>query len=355
MRQKRVAVIAYCARNLGDDLFTTLIADRYPKTQFCFFAPDLDSLSAVADRPNVSIVNDSSFRKARFDVLVVLGGSMFQEQPAWYRRWARYLLRFGWARLRRCPIVIIGISFGPVQTRLFLAAHRTLFRMASWISVRDSASREMLDGLRHLHQFPDLAFAHPLVLPRTRVTHEPYVGMSVMDFGPGLSHPNYLSQCAALIESITAAAPVRLFAFQEYGGIDDGAAILKMIDLLSSYSKGRVTVVHYDGSNMGAFLDAFGGSSVVVATRFHSTVLAAAMAIPCVSISYHPKVRDTIETLHLPVMELLPEQLVEAGTAVREAVLESMTLGRTKTELEHRAAAINHFTYLDSLLSLATP
>jgi len=351
MNPKRVAVIAYSARNLGDDLFTTLLVDRYPDVQFYFFAPSRESLGAVADRGNVTNITDRGFFGARFDLLLVLGGSMFQETRSWTRSWLRHMLRFAWSWIRRCPTAIVGISFGPVRTPQFLTAHRVLFRMASWVSVRDTASLGMLNGLPRVHQFPDLAFAHPLTTPSLQGSHEPHVGMSIMDFGPEVSHPAYLSGCADLLESITATVPVTLFAFQEYGGIDDAAAIREVIGMLTPRSKDRVTVVHYDGSNLPQFLDSFRSCSLIVASRLHSLIIASAMDIPCVAISYHPKVSDTINSLHLSVRQVSPDRLAEAASDIGEAIVQAIGRDIEGSVSPHRASAIQHLTYLDSRLS----
>lgn len=354
MNPKRVAVIAYSARNLGDDLFTTLLVDRYPHVQFSFFAPSRESLGAVADRANVTNITDREFLRARFDLLLVLGGSMFQETRSWTRSWLRHLLRFSWSWIRRCPTAIVGISFGPVRTPQFLTAHRILFRMASWVSVRDSASLQMLSGIPHVHQFPDLVFAHPLATPRSPRSGEPHVGMSIMDFGPELAHPAYLAGCAALLESITPVSPVTLFAFQEYGGIDDSRAIRQVLGMLTPRSIDRVRIVRYVGSNLPQFLDAFGGCSLIIASRLHSVILASAMDIPCVAISYHPKVGDTINSLRLSVPQVSPDRLAEVTSDIDQAIIEAMDRVGKDSVSRHRRAAMGHLRYLDSQLSGTT-
>lgn len=285
-----IAVTAYAANNLGDDLFISALLHRFPDATFSFFA-DAGGLIFAQMSPQVQGVRTfSEFWKDRRDIsaYVIIGGSMFQQGPGWGVLWLNYARRILAARIARMPVFVIGSSYGPSSTRFFDLAFRLLLSLCTHVSVRDAASAKMLNGLKNVSIHPDLAFVTelPPSKPRSRL------GISVMELKDQAQHRAYIGQCVDLIESAPESEVV-LFSFQESVSISDARAASEVMRQLSNSRLDNTSVVTYDGSNLEHVLGEVGACSRFVSTRFHSMIVALMYEIPTTALVYHPKIADT--------------------------------------------------------------
>lgn len=346
-----MAVVAYSAINLGDDVFTTLVLRRYPRTDFHFFAPNREALGLAAGESNAHIITDAEYAATArtFDALIVLGGSMFQQTAGWQRQWGRYAIRFLRSWRVGVPVGVIGASFGPVRTLVFRQAYRALFRTTSWLSVRDELSARRLKAD---HVFPDLAFADERLAIRTKTSG--HVAVQIMDFGATGPKAAYISGCAALVEQLTRSSPVRIFSFQEAPSVSDGAVAESVLELLSKRARGNVELIRYKPTDVSGFLAAFAECHAVVATRFHSMVFAVALAQRLVVIDYHEKSAATLRSLGLVVPTVLPSEVESSVDSIVRAVTHYTASdlpcdGQDLARL--REAASRHLLWLDNVLS----
>lgn len=285
-----VAVTAYAANNLGDDLFVSALLQRFPGATFSFFA-DASGLVFARTSPQVrGVLTFREFWKARraISAYVIIGGSMFQQGPGWGTLWLNYARRIFAARIARMPVFVVGSSYGPSSSWFFDLAFRLLLSLCTQVSVRDAASAKMLKGLTNVTVHPDLAFVTEL--PRSEPRRR--LGVSVMKLKDRTQHEAYIEQCIDLIES-SPEPEVVLFSFQESASISDARAASQILHHLSSRRLATTSVVTYDGSNLEQVLVEIGSCSRFVSTRFHSMVVALMYNIPTTALVYHPKITDT--------------------------------------------------------------
>ena len=345
----RVLVYAYCGNNFGDDLFVDMLVKRYPEATFDLLCPDWSHIRAFQGHPRVNIIGLRGFRSeaAKFDAFVMIGGSMFQQVRGWWRAWGYLASLLLITKLSDIPAVALGLSFGPARTQLFIAANRLLLRKFSWVSMRDRRSIEQV-GLPAIRCFPDLAFA----IPRTAGGKAPgLVGVSVMDFGPGVTMPGYRQYMTELVTGLTKQLTVKLFSFQEDAGINDAAVIESVLASLPAEAKHRVSVSRYltDPLVLAAEIQA---CESFVATRLHSLILAARGGAEVAVIRYHSKIANLIETTGLQVQQISPDDLIDPQPLI-EQVLNGELPYTPDEVLECLAEQANgHFQHLDALLAI---
>lgn len=343
----RIAVVAYSAGNLGDDIFATLVLNRYPNTEFYFFAPDRQALGLAGGERNAYCISDSEFAAAvkSFDALIVLGGSMFQERTGWQRQWGRYAARFCRSRMAGVPVGVIGASFGPVRSPLFRQAYRLLFRKVEWVSVRDELSGSRL-GVSRI--YPDLAFADPRLTPSP--SQSKHVAVQIMDLGDAATNTPYVRGCAALVEELTSIAPVRIFSFQDASQVSDTRIAEAVRGLLSEHARESVELIPYHPVNFSTYWGALQECWAVVGTRFHSMIFALAMQQRLIVIDYHEKIRASLQSLGLEVLTVAPDD-VEASVQRIVSALSAPDPVRADQLEAIRESAILHLTWLDQVLS----
>ena len=344
----KLAVIAYSAGNLGDDLFVELVARRYPGASINLISADEAALGPLRGLAGLRCVDLATFQRESdtYDALIVLGGSMFQQRPAWIRSWAAYARRFYLARRAGIPIFVIGASFGPYTTSLYPLAFRQLFRGCAWISFRDSASAELFEGIGS-RWFADLAFAYDTsVIKSAPEVPDGPVGVSVMEFGPDRQVAGYEAAVVGLIEEVSKNRRVKVLCFQEGGAISDSRAANRVLGALGAETASKVQICNYADLGIEGLLNEMASCSLIVSTRFHAMVTAALLRKPVVAIGYHPKVRSTVDALGLEIEVLEPDML--SATAVVAAMSRSTAQG--PIDVDGLATNANkHFEGLDRL------
>lgn len=349
----KVAVIAYCANNLGDDLFLTQLVNRYKRARFDFFAESFEQLKAVNDNPRIGLTDDRKFRQnaEKYSALIVIGGSMFQEVGRWHRQFMRYAIRFMTARAAGVPVIIMGASFGPVNTELFQFSYRQLFKIAAWVSVRDELSANRLAGLDSVRRFPDIALGQDLVEPSAQRSPD-VVGLSLVEFGSSTDHERYVLACRVLVEQLTDAHTVRIFSFQRTSRINDRRVADNVLSGLSSANKEKIEFIEYDGSNLIEVIEMVSTCRYFVASRFHSAIVALSLAVPLTAIAYHEKVASGLQSIDRRLPVVAPTALSSSAERIIKDISETGGEDERLQDLilNARAESSRHFDMLDSVL-----
>ena len=347
----KLAVIAYCAENLGDDLFLQLLSDRYPDCDISLVSVSEDSLGRLRDIRRLSCVDLATFRSNAkdYDALVVLGGSMFQQRRGWLRSWVAYARRFRIASRAGVPIFVIGASFGPFSTARYPFAFRQLFRQCEWVSFRDAASASLFTGLSATRWYPDLAFGYDVsTIERPIVRPGGPIGISVMEFGSGKHIEDYTLSVSNLITALAGHRPVKIFSFQDTSAISDARAAEAALATVPPGIVQNVGIYRYRDLGIDGLLGEMATCSAVVSTRFHAMVTAAVLGKPVVSIGYHSKVAATINALGLAIPVLEAGEISETSK-----ILKLLAHSETSGPVDMSGLATlarQHFNGLDRLV-----
>lgn len=290
---------------------------RFLKSLLRPLRPFIDELRFCVG--NVRILRD-------LDLLVISGGGQITDD--WGGPWDHPWSMFSWcacARIAGCPIAIVSVGAGPIDSpvsrRFFFAA----LRLASYRSVRDVESREFLlqNGCSlPVEVYPDLAFGHPL--PPESTTGNS-VGMSPMSYfhpQPGawpeqdsVRYERHLDTLVRFTRSLLDDDhAISLFSNQirnDRFAFDDVFARLD----------GQGSVVATATRDLPHLLTQIAGTEVVVTSRLHGVILSYLQSKPVIALSYESKIDAVMRQFgqtefRIDIDSVTPEQLREAFDAL---------------------------------------
>jgi len=302
---------AYSATNLGDDLFIKILCDRYPRQKFYIIA-DKKHSKPFETISNLKVINPVSFidkiiLKLGFnftsynilskkiakknDSVVHIGGSIFMQNSNWSNRVKEY------DKLIKSSnnFFVLGSNFGPYQDHLYFEKYNNLFKNINDICFRDNHSYSKFQSLDNVRKAPDIVFA----LDSDKIIDyklNNYFVISVIN----LENRKELKEYQKLYEQaiidiskqlIDRGKKVVLMSFCEREG--DEVAIKR---IKKQYSHEKLKAYFYKG-NMPEALSVIKSSEGVVATRFHSMILALLFDKPFFPFIYSNKTLNVIEDL----------------------------------------------------------
>lgn len=302
----RILMSAYLDNNLGDDLFVDLLARRYKDHDIRLIWDGPVSLNVDLQR-NANLATITLKRALLqlycFDVLVIVGGSIFQDIPAYYRYDFRRNALVTLARLLGKAVFIIGCNIGPIHSKKGERFTRYCMARANAISVRDSASFALLESWGCGTPFTmgsDLVFSYPFQRLGRASLPSKRLGISVVNVNrPQAETACYVERLAELAEAhLREAAEQQVTFFGFNGGANgqnDSIPIAAIVQRLAGYNR-QIKVLQYGPSlPISEFLDSFASCDSLVCSRFHSVVLALSFGIPFFPIVYSDK---TLNLLH---------------------------------------------------------
>lgn len=353
---KKVFLYAYDRQNLGDDLFVHTITKRYPRVRFYIWT-DKKNRETFRCLPNLKVVDGNS-RFVRFlgwlrpslavghyyrairrcDAVVYIGGSIFIEYPNWE------LACNGWEyKAENFPYYVLGANFGPWHTEGYRDRMNRIFEKMQDVCFRDRYSHELFKDNDKVRSAPDILYAYPM--PQVAVDDK-QIFVSVIDCaGRDDSHglkscdQQYMDRIAALLNQyLQAGHTLVLSSFCKAEGDEQG--VQRILAAMGCENDPRVRVLHYDGTNADQVTEAIAGSGLVIATRFHATILALAAGRPVLPLIYSDKTRYVLEDLGF------------TGTMydIRQNGNWEMTEGTAMDVEQTKINAQAHFEKLDGIL-----
>lgn len=316
---KLIKLSAYLQHNVGDDLMVETLLDRYPDYWFYGCMPHQQKTDKIKNGnyfdvedvySNVMLgrlnhlVNCLTGYKRRdcffrwifqtiekfCNTAVTIGGAIYR--PVLGETIQERILRENDKHAVNKSLHVIGANFGPFQGNDFLYAFKDYFRTCSSVSFRDSQSYELFSDLDNIQWAPDVVFS----TPEGTVTSGKEIVISVIDLSvrPHLAeykdayHNFLLEVCKHAIDNDC--VPV-LTSFCKCEGDED--AISELLQQLDSHYVSKVKCYFYEG-NTEEVLDLFRKAGMVIATRFHSMILAMRFGKPLYTISYELKIENVL-------------------------------------------------------------
>jgi polysaccharide pyruvyl transferase WcaK-like protein len=248
------------------------------------------------------------------DVLIVSGTGLLTDAYGMVS-WGPYSV-FKWslvAKLRRCKLLFVSVGAGPLYSPIGRCLIKSALSLADFRSYRDDASMRYLKGIRFRTNndrvYPDLAFSLPEAIIRCegiQRRRRPVVGLGVMQYAGRLSvnkpsnaiYLAYLENLVVFVKWVLAREyNVRLLI----GDIFDRPVIQEFKSLLKkrsvTYDEGRI--IDEPVFSVEDVLAQIAATDVVVATRFHTDLLALLLNKPVISISFHQKCVSLMSDLGL--------------------------------------------------------
>lgn len=271
------------------------------------FARMLDLARGIADEFAFLI---RSYRRLRsVDALIVAGSNQFLDNFGGPWGFPYTLLKWSMlARLAGCRLFYVSVGAGPLDSRLGKLMVRMAVRVADYLSFRDAASRRLLQdfGVRRTSAvYPDLA--HSLVV-RARGSHtaqnsrqlvKPVVGINPMPvyderYWSSPDRERYRRYCVNLATFaaylVEEGHPVFLFSTQP----KDINVAADIVDAMGPSLASRLLQPEpvKQPRTVDDMMGVISEADIVVATRFHGTLLSLHAHRPVLAICYHRKTRD---------------------------------------------------------------
>lgn len=303
---KKIFIMAYARKNLGDDIFIKMILEKYPNFQFYMKIPDenfLDWLSMKYKNLNVLKGEDTDEELYKsnvedFDTYIYVGGSIFMEGGKVYNLSPKFYDFVKRCKEKNIPFCYISSNYGPYQTKEYFELSRKDFKICTDICFRDKYSYNLFKDIENVRYAPDYAFSYNLA-HKEKIKKS--VGISVID----LNIRDYLKDKNSIYYKwllnninvyIKEGYSVFLYSFCEHERDE------KTVDYLMKKlgENENIHDVRYRG-NIDEFLELYAKMEYMICSRFHAMVLSAVANQKMYVIYYSNKISNVIDDLNLDI------------------------------------------------------
>jgi len=256
------------------------------------------------------------------DLFISGGGSLMQDVTS-VRNVAYHCGLLRLAQFRRKPSMMYAQGVGPLRQNLSQKLVRAAASRAAVITVRDEASKVLLQqiGVRS----PIQVTADPvwgLVAQcggQEDVAQDGPVWCVSLRSWPGDEEHTSRKRVAATLAvlrdvAMRRSAHLRFLPMQ--AGVDDV--------LLNSLGVPAANWIATAGIHPAKIMGATRSCQIMIAMRLHALIFAASQGVPCVAINYDPKVAALARALHIPLLEATDcSQSAKLAAAIDAAVAPS--------------------------------
>ena len=351
---KKILLICYFNKNLGDDLFIKIIKERYPDYIFDCFIPEGTDSSFIKDNlgcdtieysKKMRVIDKMLFRTSGhafyipsiikdYDYVLMLGGSLFIEHEGWKKIYLERKIIQKYAR----HFSVIGSNFGPYNSEKFLSEYREFFKKCDFVSVRDDFSKKILDDEKnHIINAED--FVMNLNTKKYEDNKEKILGISVVNIEKKATvsqktKDNYRLFLLRMIQYYSKKGyRIQLFSFCEPEGDLEYCESIKN-ECTSINESMDVSVIPYNGE-IDEFLKVYSKCEKVIATRFHSMILGWLFNQEVIPVAYSKKTENFIDSMdfscqYLKLESINPKEFVKYDKYFNKINIDSLNLDVAK-------------------------
>jgi colanic acid/amylovoran biosynthesis protein len=307
MKYNKAFISAYVAGNLGDDLFIEVLCKRYPHIQFSIMGSNkyrgyfshIKNLNYIGLNHYVwKIINRFElfyliihFIISRFIKLnVLVTGSIFEESGDYKKNIRKKKYNISFFK----DVFYLSCSMGGYKSEEFLKECSSVFSKVKDVCFRDSFSFDLFKDMENVRVESDLIFQLKYDVKNT----ENNIVISVIDLEGrnklSFYENAYLNKLREIIIALVDEGnKIVLMGFCE--NERDHIGIEKIYNILPDSYKERTS--KYMHNNIGDSLEIISKSKGIIATRFHSFILAYVMKKPMYNVIYSTKTKNAINDL----------------------------------------------------------
>ncbi len=281
------------------------------------------------------------------DAVVYIGGSIFIE----YKEWKQYLTWWDYEAKNR-KFFILGANFGPYKTKEYRDDLADILNNVTDVCFRDKYSSELFSDVDKVRYAPDILFNYQFP---DDVKSKKQIFISVIDCAgritgmDKLSHKDeqYIVFIKSVIEKYSSFGyNIVLSSFCKIE--KDGKTIDKIVKQLNVDIRNQVKIINYDGTNVNEITSAIAESELVIASRFHASILGFAAGKPVLPVVYSDKTINILKDLNFDGC------FYDIRTLTNIDVCNILKLDLTKQKLQNlneiKKKSKEHFLKLDNLL-----
>lgn len=274
------------------------------------------------DRENLELLED-------VDLMIFTGSNQFLDNfggpwafPYTLLRWSKLAERSG------TPLAFASIGAGPIYDPASIKMIRQAIERASYVSVRDKPSKALLHsgGCKgEIHVAPDLAFSLPeRVSPKAVDWSKPVIAINPMPIYSSVywyvsdpeQYANFVNALAELALHLRAEnLPFFFFSTQPKDQLVMDDVFARLAEL--GHNDFDSTALMRISENVTELQGVLGSADIIVATRFHGTVIGLHSKKMVMSTSYYRKAADVLEEFGLGDYAFQIEDLKSADVIER--------------------------------------
>ncbi len=298
-------IFAYTNLNLGDDLFISILCNRYPNENFLIETLNKENLEKL-NLKNLIIIDKNHFlfkleaklfstsflkkiylRKfGRIKCYVQIGGSLFMEEHDWELKLKRHLNFLD----KALPYFLIGCNFGPFSNNQYYLKYKEVFKNYTDVCFRDKASYKLFRENSNSRFADDIAF----VLEKDICCkQQQQISISLIELKGRKNLEKYReSYINKIIEIIKYFKKKEFEVFLISFCPPEGDS--NIMDTIKNSVVEDINLIEYD-SNITEIINIIATSKFVIASRFHSMILSVIYGVPLLSIIYSSKISNILK------------------------------------------------------------
>lgn len=293
----KILLNAYLVNNLGDDLFIRIICERFKNILF-FIIESEPYTNIFKTIPNVRVCSQSDIFNNKFDMHIMIGGSLFMQPQNICKIDSKYESVKNTRIWRDIPFIIIGANFGPYTQSKHLSLYKRWFSTLNDICFRDDQSYTLFKELPNVRWAPDVIFNYKFKANIEQRTKAISISCIYNNHRIGLyeySQEKYFQSLANIsVHYIENGYIVKLASFCTYQ--DDLLAVQEILKHIPIIHHSKIQILEYNGFNLNDFIDDFLNTEYIIGTRFHSIILGWLANIPVFPIIYNVKTFNVIKS-----------------------------------------------------------
>ncbi len=308
---KKVLILGYVKKNLGDDLFISMLLNRYPYVQFELYVSSLEYVEPFKKYKNIKFVIKDINQKNMPDVNKYMGGiyiagSIFQENVRSINKKEQELSLILQFKKNKIPFYYISSNYGPTYTEKFAKVCEDIISNVTSINFRDQYSYNKFKKMKHVKYFPDLVFS---LNYKKAKTIKDSIGITLIEpFKTKRAYKYNSFQYYKFLENniinlIDSGKEVYLFSFCKKE--NDELMLNSLYNGLNDKYQQHIKKIYYRG-NIKQFLDVYSSMEYMVCTRFHATILSIIFRQKAYVVSYSDKITNALmdENINIPVIHI---------------------------------------------------
>lgn len=302
--KKNVLLLAYTKKNVGDDLFVSMLLYKYPNVDFTIrnIEENYDEPFKIYKNFKNKIDEETilTIDVTDYNAIIYIGGSVFSETEKNLKKQKNLSELAKKCKKNKIPFYYISSNFGPYKTEEYLEACKETYKNITGITFRDQTSYNMFKRIKSVKYASDMVYSLE-IKNKKRIKNS--IGISVI-------HLNFKSRNEILKEAdgkytkelsnkivnfIKDGKKIYLFSFCKYEG--DEVGIKKITDTLPDEYKSKINIVKYNGKpgNLIDFIKKYSMMEMFICTRFHSIILSMLYKQKILIMSYNQKINNLLK------------------------------------------------------------